>query len=413
MTERKTENPGISLCMIVKNESKTIKRAIDSVRDIVNEIIVVDTGSKDNTSEIAKSLEAKVFSFTWCDDFSQARNFSLKQASYSWILVLDADETIAKRDLKEVLRVAHENTAEAAVFTQRNYCVYPDAEGWRANQNEYEEGAAYPGYFDVPIIRLFRNDPRIYFEGLVHEVVDNTVKGAKKRYPNVVIHHCGQLESQEVRNHKGSLYVALLQKQLERNPEDSTTWFLLGRQYYTLGKFAEAIVFLRRVIAVGSKCEMAYDNLATAYVNSGMYEEARDILERLIELNPRYSEAYSTLGIVYYELGFRDRSINTLKHAINVSPRSFKPYFNLAVTFYREKNFTEAYLCIEQIEKIMTHFPRIYYLKFHILYELFRLEEALSCAQRLKELDKRLYHNIKDKFNEIQSTLSFQKGVYH
>ncbi len=202
MIDKKDIKRGISLCVIVKNEEKMIRRTIASVRDIVNEIIVVDTGSNDKTCERARSVGAKIFHFNWCDDFSQARNFSLQQASYEWILVLDADEVIAKRDLGRLPQIVKDNNCEAVVLSQRNYCNSPDTEGWRASVSEYKEGDGYLGFFDVPVIRLFRNNGRIYFRGLVHEVVDQTTKGLKKRYLDVQIHHYSRYEDKEQRERK-------------------------------------------------------------------------------------------------------------------------------------------------------------------------------------------------------------------
>ena len=110
----------ISLCMIAKNEEKFIGQAIRSVASIVAEIILVDTGSTDRTIAIAKELGAKVFEQPWNDDFSTPRNFGISKASGDWILVLDADEVIAKDDLaKMVSFLTLKNTAFE--ITQRHY----------------------------------------------------------------------------------------------------------------------------------------------------------------------------------------------------------------------------------------------------------------------------------------------------
>ena len=87
--------------MIVKNEEKHLVKCLKSVRDIVDEMIVVDTGSTDKTKDIAQVFGAKVFDFPWTGDFSAARNHSLEQATGDWILILDADEVISARDLDE------------------------------------------------------------------------------------------------------------------------------------------------------------------------------------------------------------------------------------------------------------------------------------------------------------------------
>ena len=99
----------ISLCMIVKNEEDVLGRCLDSVKDLVEEIIVVDTGSSDNTREIARQRGAKLYEFPWRDDFAAARNYAFDQATQEYLLWLDADDVLepldreAFRQLKETL----------------------------------------------------------------------------------------------------------------------------------------------------------------------------------------------------------------------------------------------------------------------------------------------------------------------
>ena len=98
----------ISLCMIVKNEEKTLARCLDSVQDIVDEIIIVDTGSKDNTKEIAMEYTSNVYDFEWIDDFAAARNYSFSKATMEYIMWLDADDVLLDMDrtkLKELKRI--------------------------------------------------------------------------------------------------------------------------------------------------------------------------------------------------------------------------------------------------------------------------------------------------------------------
>lgn len=398
MSEEKQIRQGISLCMIVKNEESTIVRAIASVRSIVDEIIVVDTGSEDMTCAKAEACGAQVFSFDWCDDFSKARNFSLQQASYSWILVVDADEVIAEKDLPLLRAVVEENKCYAAVLTQRNYCNSSDAEGWQACCGQYAEEKKFSGYFDVPAIRLFRNNPGIMFEGVVHEVVDASTEGLKRSYVDVCIHHYSNFETGSGRAQKSAFYLALLLAQLEKNPDDAKTWFLLGRQYYSLDRFAEAIVFLQKVVDSGSRCEMAYDNLACAYVNVGMLQQARLVLEKVLALNANYHEAYPTLGIVYSELGMMDEAERYLREAARYLPSSFKTFFNLAALCYKQKRYDEALAYLTEAEKVSSHMARVQYLKFYILQHLGDSSAACACAEKLRALDPVLFKNIEEAY---------------
>ncbi|MCL1698247.1 glycosyltransferase family 2 protein [Lysinibacillus sp. BPa_S21] len=95
----------ISLCMIVKNEEDVLGRCLQSVKDIVDEIIIVDTGSTDNTKEIAKKFDAHIDDFEWCNDFSKARNYSFNLAKKDYILWLDADDVIEETEQLKLLKL--------------------------------------------------------------------------------------------------------------------------------------------------------------------------------------------------------------------------------------------------------------------------------------------------------------------
>jgi len=125
MKSKIAKSPLLSLCMIAKDEASILKSAVDSVKDIVDEIIIVDTGSNDNTKEVAKSFTPRVFDYDWNDDFSDARNFCMKRASGQWILFLDADETISKKDHKKILEFINSKKANAFYLLQRTYTKDP------------------------------------------------------------------------------------------------------------------------------------------------------------------------------------------------------------------------------------------------------------------------------------------------
>lgn len=142
----------ISLCMIVRNEADTIERCLRSAAPAVDELIVVDTGSTDDTVRIARRYGAVVFSAEWEDDFAAARNVGLERATGDWILVLDADEELAE-DAPERLRACvRDRSCSGYYVTIYNYF------------HSFSEDAAVHSS-----IRLFRNDPRHRFEGAIHD----------------------------------------------------------------------------------------------------------------------------------------------------------------------------------------------------------------------------------------------------
>lgn len=146
----------ISLCMIVKNEANTPARCLDSIQDLVDEIIIVDTGSTDETKAIAQRYTPKVFSFEWRDDFSAARNFSFQQATMNYILWLDADDVLLEEDREKFRRLKLTLDPSVDSVTML-YHVSFDEEG---NVTE-----------SLRRIRLVKRDKGFQWMGAVHEVL--------------------------------------------------------------------------------------------------------------------------------------------------------------------------------------------------------------------------------------------------
>ncbi|MBC5742635.1 glycosyltransferase [Lachnospiraceae bacterium MD308] len=154
----------ISQCMIVKNEEKNIRRALSWAKEIVQEQVVVDTGSTDRTVEIAESMGAKIFYFEWCDDFSAAKNYAIEQATGDWIAFLDADEYFTPEDarkLPEVIRTAEKN------FSQNGT---PDV--IRATWAQLNDEGKVFAVSEQD--RIFRNKKDVRYRKPIHEVLAST-----------------------------------------------------------------------------------------------------------------------------------------------------------------------------------------------------------------------------------------------
>ncbi|MBM7866456.1 glycosyltransferase [Heliobacterium gestii] len=142
----------LSLCMIAKNEAENIARCLGSVEEAVDEIIVVDTGSVDDTMAIARRFGARLFEVPWKQDFSAARNASLDRATGDWILILDCDEEVDRDCLAELTDLVESGEKEAYMITLVNLLT----KGVQMN---------------APALRLFRNRPAYRFCGRLHEQV--------------------------------------------------------------------------------------------------------------------------------------------------------------------------------------------------------------------------------------------------
>ncbi len=159
----------ISACTIVRDEAKNVGRWVECVRPFADEIIVVDTGSKDNTREIAKAAGARLYEFPWINDFAAAKNFALEQAKGNWIVMPDADEYFtedSQRRLRSVVRKYHQDKNVAGIITPfTNIDVN--------KQNEVISTAWQ--------MRIFRNEPQLRFVGKVHETLQNRAQDGKNR----------------------------------------------------------------------------------------------------------------------------------------------------------------------------------------------------------------------------------------
>lgn len=217
----------ISACLIVKNESDHLDRCLSSLKGLVDEIVVVDTGSTDDTVEIARRHGAKLGEFKWRDDFSAARNASLELATGSWILWIDADEELTG-DCERLFREA---------------VIRPQFGGFNIQiVNFTADGDDSIQYVHSPI-RLFRNHPQVRFEGRIHEQICNslralglpgaTLEGAK------ILHH-GYRPSEMAAKGKVDRTVRLLEREVLEHPEDAFHWFNLCNAHFVAGRWQDA-----------------------------------------------------------------------------------------------------------------------------------------------------------------------------
>src|ERR1700733_2906876 len=291
---------GISLCMIVKNEEDWLEGAVQSVRSIVSEVIIVDTGSTDSTPSRIQALGAKALKSPWKDSFAEARNVSLAEAAQPWILVLDADERIAAKDLPLIVEAAERGAADGYHLIQRNYVFGNQVFGWSPNTGGYEEGARYPGYVDNPLIRLFRNSSDIRFHGAVHEIIDPNRLPSHFKFSSIpaVIHHYGKVRGEECVAAKQRFYLALGLKKIEEDPANAKAHFELGIQYQELSRHAEACACFDRTFAM-TRLPIALLYWAISEKHLRQYDSAAAHLTRALRLGLDTFDVHLELGNVH------------------------------------------------------------------------------------------------------------------
>ncbi|MBR1478219.1 MAG: glycosyltransferase [Lachnospiraceae bacterium] len=225
----------ISICVISKNEEKNIGRFLSAASQLNAEIVLVDTGSTDNTIKIAKNSEAKIYSFDWVDDFSAARNYSIKKASNDTVLILDCDEFVLEADTDEICRLAQENADKIGLFKLINLLELDSRRGAYTNT----------------IARMF-NRRYYHYEGRIHEQIKPIHKTSDDALSGYIlpltVEHIGYALSKEKMSDKHKRNLDLLLEEIQKNPNDPYINFQIGQEYYNHEKYEEALPYYEHVI---------------------------------------------------------------------------------------------------------------------------------------------------------------------
>ncbi len=348
------ENPKISLCMIVRDEQDFLGDCLASVRDVVDEIIVVDTGSTDSTPQIARDFGARVFSLEWSDDFSEARNHSLERASGDWILVLDADETLARRDADKIRALARSD-ADGCLFTYRGYSRDSDDIRWIANDGSYAEGAGWDGWLEGRVVRMFRRDDRFRFQGAVHESIDRSILscGGAILKTDVVIHHFHERKGKANLREKQLRYLRLCEKNLERFPASAKTHHDMGLIYrYVLGDLTKAVHHQRRALELDPDFEEARMALAYSYHQNGDAKAAAGELTAILGRNPECAPALLVCGIILERRGRIDRAIECYERVAGLNPNLVDARLNLGTLWLKKGDTARARSEWERVRRL-------------------------------------------------------------
>jgi tetratricopeptide (TPR) repeat protein len=352
----------LGLSMIVKNEAYTLRACLDSVRGVVSQIVIADTGSTDNTIEVARACGATVFSIPWEDDFAKARNQALVPMKTDWILVLDADEELDAEAKHLLPGLMADREVSGYTTTIRDYMSgrgsYFIGQPSRANHSTIERAKHASSYHDQLTIRLFRNHPEIYYFGRVHELVEYRIckQGLKFVPANILIHHFGHMRELEVRERKHHYYRDLGRIKVKEQPDNPFAWFELGlieHQGFSnsagaLPCFEEAArlhpPFIRAWLFVAMiEIEMKQPEKALvtlghaenteeaaglrerlkgdALHNLGKISEARGAYQRALELGGPDPLVESKLGYAEVRLGEASAGFEKLRHAVARAPQ--------------------------------------------------------------------------------------------
>nr|WP_278247518.1 glycosyltransferase family 2 protein [Ruminiclostridium hungatei] len=350
--------------MIVKNEEQVLERCLDSVKDIVDEIIIADTGSTDNTVNIASKYTGHIYDFEWTDSFSDARNFAQSKASGKWILVLDADEYVDGDNLKEVKGQLCETSESIDAFSTTIYNF-----------------AGYSGEHIVQhrSLRIYRNDPNIKYVRTIHEQLIREDKEFKSDKSELIIYHSGYMDNVVKGKNKNSRNVKLIQKQTDVAGQAAFDYFNMGNEFLSAREVEKALeafqkaymqkadirfawvpltvvqmvlclIDLKRyneALKVIYDAELIWNNApefkclkANAFLAQNRRYEAKAELQELIENKENYKHfirsidylefhPYMLLGDIYNKEGNVSQAVENYAHVLSVNSRSYEAFYKL------------------------------------------------------------------------------------
>ena len=280
----------LSLCMIVKNEGNYLYDCLKSVKEVVDEIIIIDTGSTDKTIEIAKKFNAKIFTYKWNDDFSAARNYSLEHCNYDWVLYLDADERLSEKSINEIKEIVKSENNKAY------FCKV-------ININKLTQRPALMDY-----VRLFSNKKSIKFVGKIHEQIEPSLikNNIEIKKSDIEIIHLGYNVSEDKLLDKAKRNLTLLLSEYEKE-KTSYYAYQLGQTYGILKDKDNAVKYFL-ISLKDTTLKKEYSSIACRYIaihysENNNWEKAFDYINKSIEFDKNQPIALLVAAKIYSYLG--------------------------------------------------------------------------------------------------------------
>ena len=313
------EAPTLSLCMIVKNEAYFLARCLDAVKDHVDEIIIVDTGSTDETREIAGHYTDSIYDFEWCDDFAAARNHALDQASGDWILVLDADEWMEDADARRLKQIIADTEYDAFFMTEYNYTNNALEKGWIPVEKQTPYSMDFAGYRKSLIARLFRNREEIRYRGRIHEVIDHSLEEFRHTVLEIPLHHHGDADPTKPQQVRQLSYLRMMEKELEKEPDDGRLHKAAASVcMYQKQDYRKAIEHFSRAAALDHERNECLEGMAEAHYRLAEFPQAYRIYQQLFQSGYRTFTLCNNLANLLVKMGEFGSAAQVLRLALSM-----------------------------------------------------------------------------------------------
>lgn len=324
--------------MIVRDCASILEACLQSIMPWVDEAIIVDTGSNDDTRDVAIRHGARLFGFSWCDDFSAARNESLRHATSEWILWMDSDDVIDAdngRKLRALVEGPHKPSTLG--YIAQVHCPGGDSES-PADATVVDH------------VKVFRNNPLIRFEGRIHEQVLMPIRrlGGEVEWTDIFVVHSNSDQSDEGREHKYERDLRILDKDLQDRPDHPFVLFNIGMTFADMQDYSQATDYLQHCLNVSETSEShvrkAFALLVNALVALERQVEAWDACRRGRILFPDDMELLFREAMLHHDSGRLDEAIVAYETILQSNPErhftsidrgiaGYKTRYNLGVVF--------------------------------------------------------------------------------
>lgn len=352
--------PTLIAVMIVKNEAARLPECLESLRGIVDGLVVADTGSSDATRDIALAAGAQVIEFPWENDFAKARNRCLEAAQGDWLLQIDADELLDPAGAARVRAVVDADgfNADAIELIQANYCNDPRAWRWTAVPPDAPYARGFSGYLRVDIIRLFRNGQGYAYREAIHENLTESIleRSGRIRHEDILLHHYGFAADPERAHEKARMYLEICRRKAESTPESVKAWRDLGEQAWACGEAAEAETACRKALAIDPLYLDCATTLGGMLMSRGALDEARALFERLEGAGISPPHVVTALAAIACRHGRLDEARERLEAVLDAVPNS--PMARLCLVRVLDRQ-GEAEAARQRVEELAAASPAI------------------------------------------------------
>lgn len=399
----------VSLCMIVKNEEKNLSRCIESVKDIVDEMIIVDTGSTDRTVEIAEGFGANVIHHKWNNDFSEARNISLKHAAGYWIMLMDADDELWSGDKERLKELIENGEGEAYYFETHSYVGDSPGPNITINMN----------------LRLLKNHAGYYFYSPIHEQLGNKRFSAPGQpmpgeLCDIKVYHYGYLTDTIAEKNKRERNTQLIKKQISEEPSNPFHYFNLGSEYFADNDYKSALdaykVAYRNFDPYTGYSSKMLVRMVLCNIYLGEYEEALNFALEGLRLYPLLTDFEYLKGMVYNRQGKFTLAIRSYEKCIEMGePPSdmrfvegsgtYRPMGGLGDIYLQLKDYDMAYNCYLKSLQMKPNNTAPLYCISHIL-----KEQKVPVEEYKKKMES-FFGNLPEQY-PIIADLFFMEDLY-